>query len=90
MGIKLPKINIGRFLRKTVAPLIPGGSEVAEKINTAIKSVKGQKPQGPAQVVNASASALEQINKDEKSRQLMWIGLAAAGVLLIVLLTRRR
>lgn len=88
MGIKLPKIQIGRFLRKTVAPLIPGGSTVAESVNSVIKAVKGKTSAGQ-NVVPATQAAIVQVNEDAQRKQLITWGLIAAGVVLLILVVRK-
>jgi len=85
----LPKIAVGRFLRKTVAPLIPGGADVAERVNGVIKDVRDRIETGE-NIIPATRGALTQINEGERKKQLLQFGIAAAAVVLLVFLLRRR
>lgn len=87
MGIKLPNLQIGRFLRTEVAPLIPGGEKAAEGINSIIKTVKGKTSAG-ASVVPATQEAIRQVNVEEQKRQMMTWLLVGGAVIVVILFVR--
>ena len=89
MGIALPKIQVGRFLRKNVAPLIPGGADVAERVNSIIKDVKSGTNSGQ-DVLTSTKAAITEANVQYEKRKYLYIIAAIAGGLLLIYLARRR
>jgi ElaB/YqjD/DUF883 family membrane-anchored ribosome-binding protein len=89
MGIALPKIQVGRFLRKSVAPLIPGGADVAERVNGVIKDVKAATASG-TNIVDATKASITEANVQAEQRKYLTIALVLAAGLLLVYLARRR
>lgn len=84
----LPKINVGRFLRKEVAPLIPGGAEAAEAVNGIIKDVKGRTA-GGQELIPATQAAIHNAHSEKAKREITTWVLVGAGVLVLVLMLRR-
>lgn len=89
MGIALPKLQVGRFLRKEVAPLIPGGASVADRVNGIIKDVKTGMDSGK-DVLSSTKAALTEANVQYEKRKYLYIIAAIAGGLLLIYLARRR
>lgn len=89
MAISLPKIQVGRFLRKSVAPLVPGGAEVAERVNSIIKDVKTGVASGQ-NVIDSTRASITEANVQAEQRKYLTIGVAVLFALLLVYLARRR
>jgi len=89
MGIALPKIQVGRFLRKTVAPLIPGGADVAERVNGVIKDVKAGVAAGNDIVTQTKASITEANIQFERNKYMTYVLFIGAAILLVYLARRK-
>lgn len=89
MGIALPKLQVGRFLRKTVAPLVPGGEAVADRVNGIIKDVKSGVQSG-SNIIDATKASITQANVDYEKRKYLYIVAAIGAGLLLIYLARRR
>jgi len=89
MGIALPKLQVGRFLRKSVAPLVPGGAEVAERVNSIIKDVKTGVQSG-TNIIDATKASITEANVQAEQRRYLAIGAALLVGLLLIYLARRR
>lgn len=89
MGIRLPSIQIGKFISREIAPLIPGGEEAAESINRILNKIKGKTAAG-ANVVPATRAALEEINAESQKKRLLTYALIGGGALLFLFLVMRR
>lgn len=89
MAVRLPAINVGRFIRTDIAPLIPGGSEVAERVNGVIKDVKAGVASGQ-DIMTATKAAVTEVNVAEKQKQYVTLALIGGGLLLLFIMFRRR
>lgn len=89
MGIALPKLQVGRFLRKTVAPLIPGGADVADRVNGVIKDVKAGVASG-SDIVTATKASITEANVQFEQRKYITYAVILGAAVLLIYLARRR